>query len=219
MESDSKISLTPNLPDFEVYIRAIKIQVHQLIAWGYQDARYLIKSGSEEPSITGFIKVAINNRLRGDCPRWCTMYFVVEEEPVEMPGLSGKRRPRTDIIIGMTSHRRPEYIFEAKRLSKNGFGVDNYVGVEGLGRFVEGKYASRYSEAAMLGYIQSDSLSLWQSKLKVAINKKANELDLVSAQHDEVIIDEFPLEWVSIHNRKTLGHSIDIYHILLDCCS
>ena len=71
----------------------------------------------------------------------------------------------------------------------------------------------------MLGYIQSDSLSLWQSKLKVAINKKANELDLVSAQHDEVIIDEFPLEWVSIHNRKTLGHSIDIYHILLDCCS
>jgi hypothetical protein len=217
MGSVSK-TLTPNSPDFEVYVRAIKIQVHQLIAWGYQDARYLIKSDSEEPSITGFIKEAINNRLRADCPRWCNIYYVVEEQPVQISGLTGKRRPRTDIIIGITSHRRPEYIFEAKRLSKNGFGVKKYIGVEGIGRFVEGKYASRYSEAAMLGYIQSDSLSLWQSKLKEAIDNNANELYLISAQHNEIIINDFPLEWVSTHDRIILGYPIDIYHILLDCC-
>jgi hypothetical protein len=217
MGSVSK-TLAPNAPDFEVYVRAIKVHVRRLIAWGYQDARNLIKSDSEEPSITGFIRDAINNRLRTDCPRWCNIYYVIEEQPVQIPGVTGKRRPRTDIIIGMTSHRRPEYIFEAKRLSKNGFGVEKYVGIDGLGRFVEGKYASRYSEAAMLGYIQTDSLALWQNKLKAAIDAKADELCLKSAQHDKVIIDDFPLEWVSIHDRKTLGYPIDIYHILLDCC-
>jgi hypothetical protein len=60
--------------------------------------------------------------------------------------------------------------------------------------FTEGLYASRYDEAAMVGYVQSHSLAHWKSKLKNAISGKAVELNLKSSQCDVKVIDAFPLE-------------------------
>ena len=60
-----------------------------------------------------------------------------------MEGREGKKRPQPDLIIEGNMQGRPEYVFEAKRLKKNGFGVGKYLGSDGLGCFVSGKYAPR----------------------------------------------------------------------------
>jgi hypothetical protein len=142
---------------------AFRKKVHILINWGYRGVLSRIKNHShEEPTITGYISAAIINRLRAfDCPRWCMEFSVMENQPEEAVGREGKSRLLTDLVIEGNMKGRPEYIFEAKRLKKNDFGVGKYVGQDGLGCFITGKYAKRYDEAAMLGYIQSDSIDDW----------------------------------------------------------
>ena len=208
----------PERKYFEAYSRSFRIQVHQLIAWGFKDARPRICSDDElEPSISGFIAEAIEDRLCSGYTVWCHHYFVKDDPPQRTSGRSGRSRLRSDIIIQANFSGRPEYVFEAKRLKRSGWGVDRYVGGEGIGRFLDGAYAARYGEAAMLGYVQSDSLGYWQKALKKAIEQGTRFLFLRCLQHDKNIIDDFPLEWVSEHNRPALGRPIDIYHILLDC--
>ena len=208
----------PDRSYFGEYPRSFRSQVHQLIAWGYQGAQKMIKSSyEEETAITGFIAEAIEDRFLINSPPWLEHYSVKDDPPVRKMGSSGRSRPRSDLIIQANFARRPEYVFEAKRLSKNGFGIDKYIGTEGIGRFVNGLYAQRFDEAAMLGYVQSDSLAHWRSKVKGAIDSNAVPLCLKSAQHDEMVLGDFPLEWVSEHERAKLGRSINVYHILLDC--
>ncbi|MCZ6679873.1 MAG: hypothetical protein O7E52_21785, partial [Candidatus Poribacteria bacterium] len=77
---------------------------------------------------------------------------------------------------------------------------------------------SRYDEAAMLGYAQSHSLKRWQEEVRRAIDQNGSELRLKLPQCDVKIICDFPLEWVSEHDRDTVNRPIIIYHILLDCC-
>ena len=159
-------------------------------------------------------------RSRARLP-WCKYFDVHEEAPVSKEGSHGKSRPRTDILVKWCSRsERPEYIFEAKRLRARGYGVGRYTGLEGMGCFTEGVYALEYDEAAMLGYVQSDPLSQWKERIKQSIMNKATSLYLTSPQYDEVVIADFPLEWVSEHGRqKDTNRSIKIYHVLLDCAS
>lgn len=70
----------------------------------------------------------------------------------------------------------------------------------------------------MLGYVQSNTLFEWKERVKQSITKKEAILYLKSPQYDEVVIAEFPLEWVSEHERhNSKGRHVRIYHILLDC--
>jgi hypothetical protein len=198
-----------------------RIQVHQLMAWGYEDVCCRIRSDNEEePALTGFIAEAIQDRLRaGNCPRWCNTYCIHEDPPVRRVGTEGKCRPRPDIVVEsiLGNGRRPEYFFEAKRLSRRGHGAGKYVAEDGMGCFISGVYASRYNEAAMLGYVQSDSLPAWKEKLQNAMNKNRTKLRLKPPQSDHKVIEAFPLEWMSEHERSEITRSIMIYHILLDC--
>jgi len=213
-------STTPNPQYFGVFFDWFRRQVHHLIAWGYQDALPRIQSVEiDETSITGFIAEAIQDRFRArDCPRWCSRYAIKDDPPVKTKGRSGRQRLRTDIIIECSrTPGRPEYVFEGKRLKKKGFGASKYVGTEGMGCFIDGRYASRYNEAAMLGYVQSDSVNHWQIRVRQSIERNAKSLLLKPPQRDVRVIDAFPLEWASEHERKGIARPITIYHILLDC--
>lgn len=199
-------------------------RVHHLLSWGYEDARLKLQSSDEyEPAITGFITKAIKERLRSpDCPKWAIFYSVYDDPPVEKEGSSGRSRPRVDLIIECALMGRPEFMFEAKRLRKKSvgsrsLGVSSYIGSDGMGCFINGLYASRYDEAAMLGYVQSDSLVYWQEKIKKKIDDSADALNLTPPQQDVVIIDAFELEWTSTHERANMERPITIYHILLVC--
>ncbi|MBA7503428.1 hypothetical protein ES706_02037 [subsurface metagenome] len=220
MNADYTITIKPSEIYFGVYRSLFRQQVHQLIAWGHRSARHSIQSNNEEePNITGYITEAIRARLVTNSPPWCVYYFVHEDTPIAASGRSGRSRPRPDIIIETNLGGRPEYVFEAKRLRINGFEASKYIDSDGMGCFVSGLYASRYDEAAMLGYIQSDSLIHWKDQVKKTIDENAEQLCLESPQYDKTVIDVFPLEWVSEHKRVKAGHSIAIYHILLDCCA
>ncbi|NIV00956.1 MAG: hypothetical protein GWN55_06460 [Phycisphaerae bacterium] len=212
-------SLKPSQSIIKVFSPLFRIHAHHLIYLGYLDARPKMKSGDDETSITGYITEAIQNRLEApDPPRWYKQYFVRDDPPIYTEGRTGRARLRLDINIEANWEGRPNYCFEAKRLRKKGFPVSKYVGSEGMECFVNGLYASRYPEAAMLGYIQSDSVEYWREEVMFEIDQKAEILHLKSPQQDVKIIEAFPIEWSSKHDRMNVGHPITIYHILLDCC-
>ncbi|MBV8694937.1 MAG: hypothetical protein JO125_16190 [Chloroflexi bacterium] len=214
-------SIKPDSHNFQKWKIAFREKAHLLIKIGYTRGCHNLKSDEhEEQDITEFIVNAVNDWMRSPASLpWCKYFDVHEESPVQKENCHGKSRPRTDILIKLCSRReRPEYIFEAKRLRERGYGVGKYIGPEGMGCFTEGVYASEYDEAAMLGYVQSNTLSHWKERLKKSITQKKASLYLNSFQYDEVVIAEFPLEWVSEHDRKRdINRSIRIYHILLNC--
>jgi len=219
----------PNQEHFGPFLASFREHAHRLVYWGYKDARHRIQrpennQDKEETSITGFLAEAINDRIDASDQAWCKHYSVRDDPPVRTPGRSGRARNRADLIIKSTSEGGSEYIFEAKRLKKErlkkkGHPVSGYTGLGGMGCFISGKYASRYYEAGMLGYVQSDGLAEWKDKVKRKIDRDAKKLSLITgSQRDEQIICAFPLEWVSEHNRNSVGRPITVYHILLDCC-
>lgn len=214
-------SSKPDPSWFQPWKVAFRKNAHLLINAGYTAGRSKIESdGHNEEHITEFLVCGMEDwKRRRDRPLWCKYYSVHEEAPVSGKGSHGKSRPRTDIFIELGSRREcPKYVFEAKRLRTNGYGAGKYTGIKGMRCFTEGIYASGYEEAAMLGYVQSNTLFEWKKLVKKSITKNAVNLYLQSPQHDEVIIPEFPLEWVSEHERhNSKGRSVRIYHILLDC--
>ncbi len=214
------INNKPDPSHFQPWKVAFRKNTHLLINAGYSAGRAKIATNElEEEHITEFIVCGIKDWMcRRDRPLWCKYYSVHEEAPVSGKGTHGKSRPRTDIFIELGSRlERPEYVFEAKRLRTNGFEAGKYTGVGGMGCFTGGIYAEGYHEAAMLGYVQSDTLTEWKKRVKKSITDNAVSLYLQSKQYDEVVISEIPLEWVSEHERKNGKGSIRIYHVLLDC--
>jgi hypothetical protein len=214
-------SMKPRSQDFQKWKVALREKAHLLIEVGYTKGRSHIEyDDHEEQEITEFIVSAIKDWMRSpESPPWCKYFDVHEEAPVPRQSSHGKSRPRTDILIRWCAHQqRPEYIFEAKRLREKGHGVGKYTGPEGMGCFTEGLYAAEYDEAAMIGYVQSHTLSHWKEQLQKSIMKKQEMLYLKASQCDEMVIASFPLEWVSEHERKgEKNGSIRIYHLLLDC--
>ena len=114
---------------------------------------------------------------------------------------------------------RPKYYFEAKRL-RNQQSIKDYLGEDGLQCFLTGRYAQESDEAGMFGYIQCDNISTWVERLQLAIDQDChdkNELLLLSPQCDIQVVDAFPQEWMSKHDRH-IGKSILIHHLLLNYC-
>lgn len=143
-----------------------------------------------------------------------------------MPGkLKGKDRRKTDLFVEFVGRKgRPEYVFEAKpqNYSKTHQRTGYYVGSEGMERFLEGEYAdytAEYPEVGMIAYVLSDSVAIWQDRLKRAIDQRQDQLRLDALQEDVAIVDEFQFEWRSQHRRSSSKNTISIYHILLDCVS
>jgi hypothetical protein len=200
----------------DAYDYGFRRDAHQLLAWGYQDALQQIHCNLMEEEITGLIVEAIEQRLNDPTtPEKFDRYSVEEEKPISIEGRTGKNRRRLDlVVVSGHSRPRPKYIFEAKRLRKNGYPIGKYVGEDGLQCFSKGVYASQYPEAAMVAYLQSDTASYWEKELKRTINSDLSCTKQPSVQVS--VVESIPDVWVSEHERKQLS-SIVIYHIFLDC--
>jgi hypothetical protein len=207
-----------SLLTLDAYDYSFRRDAHQLLAWGYQDALQQINGNLEEEEITGLIVEAMREKLKDTTipERFYDRYSVGEEKPLAVDGRTGKRRFKLDIVIESNVPRklRPEYIFEAKRLRKNGYPIGKYLGKDGLQCFVKGVYASQYSEAAMVAYIQSDTASYWEKELKRSVKDDLSCTKQPSVQVS--VVESIPDVWASEHERKQLS-SIIIYHIFLDC--
>ncbi len=203
------------------YWSAYRQHVHTLLVWGYTDSRPRVQAKHDEPAITGFIAEAIQNRLDAiDSPSWCDQIGIKDDPPIPGGGRTGRKRWRPDLIFESVERRpRPKYHFEAKRL-RNQQSINDYLGKDGLGCFLSGRYAHESDEAGMLGYIQCDNISTWVERLQLAIDQDfqdKNEFLLLSPQHNIQVVNAFPKEWMSKHDRHT-GRSIVIHHLLLDYC-
>lgn len=203
------------------YWSTYRHHIHTLLAWGYADSRSRVQAKHDETDISGFIAEAIQDRLDAfDSPIWCDQIGLKDDPPIPGGGRKGRSRWRPDLIFESVERRpRPKYHFEAKRLRKQQ-SITDYLGEDGLQCFLNGKYATESYEAGMLGYIECDDISTWVERLQLAIDlagQDKNEILLLAPQNNIQIVDAFPQEWLSKHNRRT-GRSIAIHHLLLDYC-
>ena len=206
---------------FSSYNYGFRRDAHQLLAWGYQDALPQIHCKLVEEEITGLIVEAIEKKL--DDPflsERFDRYSVGEEKPIAVEGRTGKRRRRLDLVVISGQNRpRPKYIFEAKRLRKNGYSISRYIGEDGLQCYINGVYASQYPEAAMISYVQSDTLSYWENELKRSFDNDLNNSFCVKQALQKVqVFSLITNEWLSGHERQE-QEPIFVYHIFLDCCA
>lgn len=211
-----------NLNSFTLdsYFYGFRRDAHQLLSWGHQEALPQIHCDLAEEEITGLIVEGMRAKLKDPTipERFYDRYSVGEEKPLGVEGRTGKRRRKLDIVVESNLPReiRPEYIFEAKRLRKNGYPIGKYIGKDGLQCFVKGVYASQYPEAAMVGYVQSDATSYWESELKRSFNGEPNSVRIIQFLKKAQVLSSIPDVWVSEHERIT-GSAIAVYHIFLDC--
>lgn len=195
---------------------AFRRHSHNFLAVGYRKALpRILSEPDEETDITGYICEAIEEWFLRN-PKEAAGFFVKDDPPIRQSGRTGKRRPRTDIIIGYAAGARPEFVFEAKRLHRKKAVGSRYTAADGMGCFISGRYASSCAEAAMIGYVQTDSLERWCDELQIRVKNEAAELKLESTDPSLAFASAFPLEWASLHRRDEFG-PMKLFHIVLDC--
>lgn len=216
LEEVVKTTRTSSVLD-EEYWNFRRIHVHLLVAWGYLEAKPQIVQTDKEDDITDFICQAIERVILSNRAPWCSEYEVHEQKPISGGSRTGPDRRKTDIIIRfLTESQRPTYVFEAKPLNypKGYQRENNYIdNLNGLGRFIKGEYAdytSNYPEVGMLGYVLSDTPEKWRDRLIKAIDTKRMDLRLRNLQKDIRIIDAFPFEWASEHDRDSANRYLTI---------
>jgi hypothetical protein len=204
--------------------RRFVADVHRLVAQGFLGLPREDLSEKDEPTITGFLVEAIRNVLDDhESPRWVERYAVQEERPVEgAAAAEGARRPRVDIEFESNRSRpRPRFQLEAKRLrTSDSKSVANYLGENGLGCFLEGRYASDHDQAGLLGYVQAGELSMWAQRIQTRLAKSRRQYRLAEdctglVQNPQT--GELEHCYRSVHTRTVVQVPIAIHHIFLDC--
>ena len=141
------------------YQRSFITRVHQVLSMGYErlDSRAL--TGHEEEDITGELTRAMQTALEDSgAPRWVKNFWAQEEVPVHGQGRLGKRRPKVDIqVMQHGVVKRPRFRFEAKRLHDSR-SRRRYLGHDGLGCYLDGRYAHDDETAGMIGYVQQGAV-------------------------------------------------------------
>ena len=149
----------------EDYRQIALVRVHELLRLGYERLDRVSCRTAEETDISGDLADSIDDVLDEGAQEWMDLLNVHNEAPVRSPHRMGKRRQRVDIRIDSALRRpRTRFAFEAKRLGI-GHDVREYLGEDGLGRFLRGEYAATEDAAGMLGYVQSDKPEDWAGRI------------------------------------------------------
>jgi hypothetical protein len=148
---------------------------------------------------------------------WARLFSIHEDSPVSGGARKGRKRRRIDIRIdSLECFPRTRFRFEAKRLGRRN-PVTQYVGQEGLGRFLTGEYARDEDEAGMLGYVQGSAPAEWALQIAASF---VDPLDILLAPPGlKWQLAPFPggpdHTYCSRHSRASVGRPVNIYHSLL----
>ena len=201
------------------YRESFRKHVFALILMGYRRLDAGAHRDSEEPVITEDLVRAIDDAMEDRAaPAWAAYYDVHENKPVNAAGRRGKRRPQVDFeFVRVTRGSRPRYQFEAKRL-RDSASVGTYLGVEGLGRFLVGKYAREHHEAGMLGYVQADDERAWTGKIRDRLqgNPKTYRLRRDGKWRKFSVVGGLEHTYRTRHDRKAPLPPIAVCHVLLN---
>lgn len=186
------------------YAMALRYHAHELVALGYQrmnNSRYV---DWEEPAITGELIRFIREVMESDsAPAWAVYYAIGDDPPLNVAERYGKSRSRVDIEFERTGVRgpRPRLRFEAKRLGKTKeHTVSAYLGADGMGCFISGKYPLTHEEAGMLGYVQSGSEKEWSDQVENALTKKGPAYSTVPPPYQQQNVCSLKYTYVSHHS-------------------
>jgi len=209
-----------NSPDLRAsYVTALRFHAHELIAMGYKQMHGPDYIKWEEPAITGELIRFMREILESyDAPAWAGLYSIPEDTSLNVPGKYGKHRSRVDIEFERTGVRgpRPRLRFEAKRLCTNPkHTVGTYLGVDGMGCFISGKYPIAFGEAGMLGYVQSGNEKDWSNKIEKALANKGKEYSIAPPPFHQQRICSLDHTYVSRHYTESRSDVIIIHHVLL----
>jgi len=213
--------MTSNGPDlFQTYVNTLRAHAHWLIAEGYARMDNAAFASEEEPAITGELVREMRAYLEaGDgAPAWVCYYSIHDDPPLSVSGKLGKTRPRVDIEFERAARGpRPRLRFEAKRLdSTTGHTVSGYLGRDGLGCFLSGRYPMTHGEAGMLGYVQSEDETTWVERMVSALSRGREGLavmdPLLSHQRVHPALHH---TYCSRHRRNKDEAPVVIHHVLL----
>lgn len=154
------------------YQKSFITRVHQVLSMGYERLDPRALADQEEEDITGELTRAMQTALQDPhSPRWAKNFWAQEEIPVHGQGRLGKRRPRVDIqVMQHGVAKRPRFRFEAKRLH-DARSRRAYLGHDGLGCYLEGRYAPDDEMAGMLGYVQQGTVEDHAASLAQMLRK------------------------------------------------
>ena len=212
--------------EWDDYLAVLREDAHLLLAWGYTDTRGELPNARDEYDITGLLANAMHRRINDpQTPQRFDIYSVHNERPISPTGQLGKNRPKLDIQIERCGIRPKQYYtFEAKRLRDDdrasaSDSLNQYLGGEGVGRFVTDRYEPEGAEAAMVGCIQAHDAEFWSELFAGAFAKDTtrDRLNIIEQFQRCHIIDELPDEASTTH-RRVSGATIRLLHILI-CCT
>lgn len=177
---------------------------------------------SQETEITGELVRAMREAMQEtDAPEWVSPYALPKDDPpLDVPGRYGKARPRIDIEFELVRRGpRPTLRFEAKRLGPR-HPVSGYLGKDGLGCFLSGKYPLTGREAGMLGYVQSDDEDVWAGKLADRLREDPGGYSLRRGGdwRRVRIIAACRHTYRTVHTGPRSNGPLTIYHMLLCFC-
>ncbi|HOM83525.1 MAG TPA: hypothetical protein PLZ94_17250 [Armatimonadota bacterium] len=152
-----------------------------------------------------------------DVDEWAVHLTVRDEAPVNLPGIHGRRRPRIDLEVERTQRgRHPRWRFEAKRL-RNDTSVEAYMGSDGLGCYLVGRYAADQEEAGMLGYVQSQDEQTWAGQISdcIATNPGTCRVRTDGQWRGCDVVDGLDYCYSTKHDRDAPLGPIEVTHVLL----
>lgn len=203
----------------DTYRRPFVVMVHRVLAKGFARLNGMTLAVKEETALTGLLIDQMRSLLDSrKCPRGAEHFSVHDDRPESSDGVEGKHRPRVDIFVERTGRGpRPRFHFEAKRLTDSG-SVADYVGDDGLGCFLSGRYARNDPDAGMLGYVQKDKPEDWAARIekKLGNERKKHGLPEKGSFWAEHSLDpSLRYSYRTMHTRG--ARRLDIFHVLLRC--
>lgn len=203
-----------------VYWTSFVRHSHEVLKMGYDLLNPPAYAAHDEEAITGELVRSMQNALQDRrAPKWAKNFWAVEETRVHDSTRLGKHRYRIDVeIVKSQQGPRPRFRFEAKRLHDTA-SRRNYLGNDGLGCFLDGRYATEDGIAGMLGYVQAGSISSHAENLEKAM---VRDLKAYSMKTDgcwkACEIARGLNSFETTHHRKGTLPAITILHTLLLFC-
>ncbi len=193
---------------------------HHLIAEGYERMDSAAFTRAQEPAITGELvrQMRVFLESGSGAPHWVVYYAIHDDPPLEAGGRKGSARLRVDIEFErVVAGRRPRLRFEAKRLcTATGHTVAGYLGPDGIGCFLSGRYPTTHGEAGMLGYVQSDDEPAWAERIASRLARSHAEHRVASPAFAPQRLHAALLHtYVSHHLKGPTGHPLMVHHVLL----
>ena len=205
---DRHVEFLDVVPDFNATILQTLSR-----GWGTMCNHPKMQSGTPEVEVTELLRKGMREIVNQRASRQAMMVVLPGTESLSRSELL---RPdgRTDIpicfpdIVEACLDHEPHAIIECKRVAGGDSSLCRLYVVEGMDRFVSGKYASSHAIAFMCGYLQSDNVDMAVVGINRYLRGKGRATERLRSS---TILRE---KWArtSHHSRPKDLNDIDVHH-------